>query len=64
MFGSGLKNVDIVHRAGRENSNVNALSRNPPGSAPTEGLGESEVQVAIVGNVVDDISVLLKPAPR
>ena len=66
MFGSGLKNVDIVHRAGRESSNVDALSCNPSGSAPTEGLGESEVQVAIVGansNVVDDMSVLLKLAP-
>jgi len=65
VYGSGLKEVSIIHRSGKESSNVNALSRNPCGPAPTEGIGESEIQVASIRNSVecaseaDDISVLL-----
>jgi len=64
VFGSGLKSVDIVHGAGRKNSNADALSRDPRGSASSEGLGESKVQVAIVrDNVVDEKSVLPQLTP-
>lgn len=69
IYGSGLKEVIIIHRAGKESSNADALSRNPCGSAPTEGIGESEIQVASVSkctiecDVDDDISVLLRLGP-
>ena len=54
----------IIHRSGKQSSNVDALSRKPCGSAPTEGIGESEVQIATVSddaihNEVNDMSVLL-----
>lgn len=55
VYGSGLKEVEIFHRAGKQSSNVNALSRNPCGPAPIEGIGESEVQIASVSkNAIDD----------
>lgn len=47
---------------------MDAQSHNPCGPAPTEGSGESEIQVANVkeGNIecdVDDISILLELEP-
>ena len=65
IYGSGLREVEIIYRAGKENSNADALSRNPCGPAPTEGIGESEIQVASVsGNIVecdvDNMSDLLE----
>ena len=68
VYGSGLKEINIVHRAGKESCNVDALSRNPCGPAPAEGICESEVQVASVSKSsnecdVDDISVLLELEP-
>ena len=68
VYGSGLKEINIVHRAGKDSCNVDALSRNPCGPAPAEGIGESEVQVASVSKSsnecdVDDISVLLELEP-
>ena len=41
VFGSGLREVGIVHRAGKLSSNIDALSRNPCGPAPVSGVGES-----------------------
>ena len=35
-----------MYRAGRLNSSADALSRSPHGAAPSEGVAESEVQVA------------------
>ena len=52
VFGSGVKDVQIGHRAGRENSHADALSRQPHLPPPDEGISEGEVQVcAIVGNI-------------
>ena len=63
IYGSGLKEVNIVHRAGKESSNADALSRNPCGAAPTEGIGESEIQVNKVECDVDKVPVLLELEP-
>ena len=38
VFGSGVKKLDIVYRAGRENGNADALSRAPCGSPPSESM--------------------------
>ncbi len=47
VFGSGIKTINIVYRAGMENANADALSRNPTG--PTPPVAEFEqVQVASV----------------
>ena len=48
VFESGLREVEIVHRAGKLSSNVYALSCNPCGPAPLSGVGESEVKVASI----------------
>jgi len=38
MYGQGIKEVDIVYHASRENVVVDALSRNPLPDVPAEGL--------------------------
>ena len=57
VFGSGVRNLEIVYRAGKENGNANALSRCPQGDQPTEA-SLTDVQVAIVHATETDI----KPA--
>jgi len=54
VFGSGLQDVQIFHRAGKLSSHVDALSRNPYGPAPLVGIGELEVQVASVAECEPD----------
>ena len=48
VFGSGIKEVEIVYRPGKENANADTLSRQPYLDAPPQGIAESEVQVAMV----------------
>ena len=48
VFGSGIKAVEIVYHSGKENANADALSRQPYLDAPSQGIAESEVQVAAV----------------
>ena len=50
VYSSGVGTVTITHRAGKENVNADALSRNPHGSSAINGVGEGEVQVAAVTN--------------
>ena len=45
VYGRGVKNVKIVYRPGRENSNADALSRRPLLPAPAVGIAEDEMQV-------------------
>ena len=48
VFGSRVKEVDIVYRSGKENLNADALSRQPHLLAPSEGIAEADVQVATI----------------
>ena len=55
---SGVKNILIVYRSGRENLNADALSRNPQGAAP-EAPQMKEVQVATINSEEERIVHLL-----
>ena len=62
VFGQGIKEVTIIHRAGKDNLAADALSRNPHEKPPSEGIGEDEVQVAVV-NLSPNISAMLNLLP-
>ena len=47
VFGSGVRKLEIKYRAGKENSNADALSRAPCGDSPLEVM-ITDVQVATV----------------
>ena len=66
VYGRGGKEVCIVYKAGKTNLNADALSRSPQAPAPSEGIAEAEVQVAIVRSPdaeSTDIETLLKAEP-
>ncbi len=50
IYRNGVKTVNIVYRAGRENISADrdALSRSPQLPAPIEGVAETDVQVAVI----------------
>ena len=48
VYGRGVRNVKILYRAGRENTNADALSRSPHLPAPVVGIGEDEVEVSTI----------------
>ena len=50
VYGSGVRDLTIRYRAGRDNKNADALSRSPQEPAPGLDLMEGEVQVASVAN--------------
>ena len=50
VYGSGIRDLKILHRSGKSNLCADALSHSPVGSAPEEGLGEAELQVAVVSS--------------
>ena len=45
-----MRAVTITHCAGKENLNADALSRNPHNPPPDNGIGEGEVQIAMITN--------------
>ena len=63
VYGSGVKNVQIIYRAGKENLNADALSRQPYSPAPKEGVAEGEIQVCAVSSETD-IESLLRMDPE
>ena len=48
VYGSGVRSLHITYRAGKDNMNADALSRNPQLPAPVKDTGDAEVQVAAV----------------
>ena len=50
VYGSGIKEVTIQYRAGRENVNADALSRSPRLPAPNVGIAQDEVQVSTMSS--------------
>jgi len=58
VYGSGVKAVQIVHRAGSENSHADALSSQPHLLPPEEGITEGDVQVcAVIGSFTGEESI-------
>lgn len=48
VFGAGIRKVNIIYRADKENTNADALSRQPHLPAPVVGTVEEDVQVLSV----------------
>ena len=46
VYGSGVKEVQVVYRAGKENTAADALSRSPQAAAPVKGIAEDDFQIA------------------
>ena len=66
VYGSGVKSVQIIYRAGKDNANADALSRNPQLPAPAEDMADTDVQVAAITttNAPElDITSLLEMEP-
>ena len=64
MYGSGVKEVNIIYRFGKTNTNADALSCDPCSPALQEGIAECEVQVAVVsGGSTTSIDTLLQTSP-
>ena len=61
LFGSGVRNIQITYRAGRENANADALSRCPIGGE-TPDTSVQDVQVAQI-QADTDIDHLLQTPP-
>ncbi len=62
-YGSGIRDLKIVHCSGKSNANADSLSRSPLSRSPQEGIGEAECQIAAISfRSVDvrDISSLLQ----
>ena len=62
VFGSGVKSVNIVYRPGKQNSRVDALSRNPTEIKSTNPH-PINVQVAAVESQRKEITDLLNMSP-
>ena len=63
MFSRGVKEITIVYRPGKDNVLAGALSHNPTGSVPVNGLAEEETQVAAVKSAPTTIDSVLKMNP-
>ena len=62
VFGSGVRNLEIVYRAGRENGNADTLSRCPHGDQPSEA-SLTDVQVAAINSMETDAKQFLQIEP-
>ena len=64
IYGSGIKQVEIVHRSGKKNQHTDCLSRQPVWSAPNKDTANGEVQVAMISTNANTISDLLQIQPE
>ena len=62
VYGSDLKDVQIIYRAGKTNLSTDALSRSPQAPAPTGN--NDEIQVAAVTSQETSIQSLLQLEPK
>ena len=46
MYDSGIKHIDIVHRAGKKNPHADCLSNQPVMPAPPDEDANTDVQIA------------------
>ncbi len=63
VFGSGLKSINIVYKAGKENTSADALSRNPHGQVP-QGAEVEQIQVASIQTTDLTVRDLLDMCPE
>ena len=61
VYGKGIKEVQITHRAGKVNVNADALSRSPQVSPSTRENDDCVIQVAVVDS--DNVKSLLQKDP-
>ena len=63
VFGSGLRSIRIVYKAGKDNTNADALSRSPAGLPPLNAEVE-QVQVASIQTTDLTVQDLLDICPE
>ena len=65
VYGSGIADLSIIYRPGKDNASADALSRCPQSPAPVIGEAETEVQVSVViGGGIESIGELLQLQPN
>ena len=60
VYGSGIKQINIIHRAGKKNLHADCLSRQPVIPAPPEEDADTEFQVAQISSMPNTIEGLLQ----
>ena len=60
IHGSGIKQVEIVHRSGKTNQHTDCLSCQPVWTAPTEDTADGDIQVAKISTQANTISDVLQ----
>ena len=63
IHGSSIKQVEIVHRSGK-NKHTDCLSCQPVWTAPNEDAADGEVQVAMISTQANTLSDLLQTQPE
>ena len=65
LYGSGIKQIDIVRRSGKMNLHADCLSRQPVMTIPSDEDSNTEVQIAQIScEASDTIDTLLQEEPR
>ena len=64
VYGSGIKQINIIHHAGKRNLHADCLSRQPVMPAPPDEEANIEVQVAQISSMPNTIKDLLQAEPE